>query len=272
MSGKQNSKDKPMRNVPNRPHCTEAREPLPRNVWVQLRSKHIWMECECCNNAMNFITDYKYLSHQVLSLVSEVGAWCPLNESNGVETTSETFWRHADDDWQLQSSSGTEGAETHLTRYWCERGKMTRITSYQSDQLWGSQSCHFKSFNSSRISQRSPKWMGTYTEWKLQTRTRNKPGISTKPASSFNRFPKTKSWAQRPRKYSTKWCGKRPNVERRNKTWIRVNPNERCIRGKSMTVQCSVAMHLAVEMTKVELENNSLKKAISDWNTHTLNV
>jgi hypothetical protein len=39
-----------------------------------------------------------------------------------------------------------------------------------------------------------------------------------------------------------------------------------------MTVQCSVAMHLAVEMTKVELENNSLKKAISDWNTHTLNV
>ena len=46
---------KPMRNVPNRPHYTEAREPLPRNVWVQLRSKHIWMECKHWNNAMNFI-------------------------------------------------------------------------------------------------------------------------------------------------------------------------------------------------------------------------
>ena len=44
-----------MRNVPNRLHYTGAQELLPHNVWVQLRSKHIWMERECCNNFIDTI-------------------------------------------------------------------------------------------------------------------------------------------------------------------------------------------------------------------------
>ncbi len=47
---------------------------------------------------------------------------------------------------------------------------------------------------------------------------------NTKPASSFKRLPKAPSWAHRPRKCSTKWCGNSPNVERSNKTWIMIKP------------------------------------------------
>ena len=154
----------------NHPHCTATRELSPRNVWVLLHSKHI-----CLQHKYQFVSRackaiYRYLSHQAFSLNDDVEDGCPLNASDADEVpTSMWDWRPSDGGWKLHSSSGTDGAETHLQtmkRHWqiinmIELDDKNNCKSYQRDQLWGSQSCHFVSLNSSRMSQRSPKWIGT---------------------------------------------------------------------------------------------------------------
>ena len=99
----------------NHPHYTGAQELSLHSVWARLHSKHIWIQCWCCCIKKPCRAGYRYLSHQATSLEDDVEDGRPLNESkDNEETASVTDWRPADGGWKLHSSSGTEGAETHL--------------------------------------------------------------------------------------------------------------------------------------------------------------
>lgn len=110
--------------IPNRPHCTEAQELLPRNAWVLLHSKRTSKKCQYCQSDNEGNAAYMYRSHQMLSLKEEVAEVAetdrPLLKSKGdKETTSATAWTPGDCGcWKLHSSRGTDGADTHLTKPW----------------------------------------------------------------------------------------------------------------------------------------------------------